>query len=133
MDGCHSLAHTHTNYQNVVWESDQSAGTSAHAHLHYQHVTSVHALSSKVTHVANQPRLATPCLPHDDDRDTTPECVCVCVHVCVCMEEQDRLQADGRQMGRQQQGQTDGLLHNLKGWQTRRYADRQTGMQADYA
>ena len=74
------LAHAHPNYQNVVWESDQHAGTSAHAHLHYQHVTSVHALSSKVTHVANQPRLSTPCLPHDDDRDTTPECV-VCV-VC---------------------------------------------------
>jgi len=67
MDGCHSLAHTHPIYWNVVWESDQSAGTSAHAHLHYQHVSSVHALSSKVTHVANQPRLATPCLPHDDN------------------------------------------------------------------
>jgi len=62
-----------TIYQNGVWDSDQSAGTSAHAHLHYQHVPSVHALSSKVTHVANQPGLATPCLPHDDNGDTTPE------------------------------------------------------------
>ena len=74
-------------YLNVLWESDQSIGTSAHAHLHYQHVISVHALSSKVTHVANQPRLATPCLPHDDNRDTTPEYEWVCARVCVYVGE----------------------------------------------
>ena len=67
------LAHAHPNNQNVVWESDRSAGTGTQAHLHYQHVTPVHALSSKVTHVANC--LSTPCPPHDDNRDTTPECV----------------------------------------------------------
>jgi len=68
-------AHAHPNYKNVVWESDWSASNSSHTHLHYQHVISVHALSSKVTHVANQPCFSTPCLPHDDNWDTTPECV----------------------------------------------------------
>ena len=81
------LVHACPYHQNREWESDWSAGTSAHAHLHYQHVTSVHALSSKVTHVANQPRLATPCLPHDDDRDTTPEYEWVCARVCVYVGE----------------------------------------------
>ena len=48
--------------------------------LHNEHVISVHALSGEVTHVANQSRLSTSCLSHDDHWNTTSVCVCgVCV------------------------------------------------------
>ena len=47
----------------------------AMTYLHNEHVICVHALSGEVTHVANQSRLSTSCLSHDDHWNTTPRCV----------------------------------------------------------
>ena len=58
---------------------NQMATYSRLTNLHNEHVISVHALSGEVTHVANQPRLSTSRLSHDDHWNTTPVCVCVCV------------------------------------------------------
>ena len=52
-------------------------------HFHNQHIILFHVLSSKVTHVANQSRLPTTSLSHDDHWNVTSVCVCMCVCMCV--------------------------------------------------